>query len=71
MPRVASGVLPNTATSSPKVDVMIAKATHTPRKPAMLPSIFTPKTTRAKPNTTSIMTMATIAALAARLPITV
>ena len=68
MPRVASGVLPNTAISRPNVAVMMAKATHTPRKPARLPSIFTPNTTRANPNTVSMIAMATIPADAARLP---
>jgi hypothetical protein len=68
MPRVASGVLPSTATSRPNVAVIIAKATHTPRNPGKLPSILTPNTRRAKLNTVSMMTMATIAALAARLP---
>ena len=44
---------------------------HARGSPAKLPSIRTPNTTRAKPNTVSMMTMATIAALAARLPMIV
>ena len=43
MPRVASGVLPSAAMSSPKVEVRIAKAMATAMKPTRLPSMRTPK----------------------------
>jgi hypothetical protein len=36
-PRVADGVLPSPAISSPKLEAMTAVATHTARKPSQLP----------------------------------
>ena len=43
-PRVAGGVLPSAAISSPKVEAISAVATHTARKASQLPSTRMPKT---------------------------
>ena len=67
-PRVASGVLPSAAISNPQAAVIRENAAQTPRNPAMLPWMRTPKTTRAKANSTISTNIEVSAALVARLP---
>src|SRR5207253_3036317 len=67
-PRVASGVLPSAAISSPKLAVSSENAIVTPMKPITLPSMRTPKTAIAVAKMRLMSTIAVSAPLAMRLP---